>query len=166
MKSSNIILIILPLSAIVLLWYYLSIYNQRADEVSNTSKSALEFKDNTLQCPQCHMFLVGKKDTAQIITSDNKTHFFDDIGCAILWLRDEKIESKNVTFWVYTRDTVEYILAKDAHYSRIDNTPMHYGFAAYKNAQENLLDFDSMRLMMLRGETLSDPKIRKNLLGY
>jgi hypothetical protein len=44
---------------------------------------------------------------------------------------------------------------------------MHYGFGAYENAnaKEGMIDFNEMRLRMLRGETISDPKIRKKLLG-
>ncbi|MBE0490985.1 MAG: hypothetical protein IBX44_01910 [Sulfurospirillum sp.] len=165
MKRSNIFLIIFPIIAIALLLYFVNTTNTRADQIINKKQKPLEFKDNTLQCPQCHMYLVGKKDTAQIITADYKTHFFDDVGCAILWMRDQNIELESVKFWVFTRDTKEYINAYDAFYSLIDDTPMHYGFGAYAKNQSNLIDFNAMRLKMLRGENLSDPKIRKNLLG-
>ncbi len=166
MNNKNIILILFPVVAIALLWYYASVVNQKPDQVINKEQKPLGYKDNTVQCPQCNMFLVGKKDTAQIITSDHKTHFFDDVGCAVLWLKEHSIEPKNIKFWVHTRDTHEYILAQDAFYSRIDETPMRYGFGAYKNSQEGFIDFEQMRLKMLRGENMSDPKIRKNLLGY
>lgn len=165
MKKSNIILILFPLISLALLWHFTHPGLQRPDVLVNKSQKPLEFADNTLQCPQCHMYLVGKKDTAQIITSDYKTHFFDDVGCAILWLRDQNIEPKNVIFWIYSRDTTEYILAQVAYYSISDDTPMEYGFAAYKKPQKDFLDFEQMRLKMLRGETLHNPKIRKNLRG-
>ena len=42
---------------------------------------------------------------------------------------------------------------------------MEYGFGAYKKANKNFIDFETMRLRVLRGETLRDPYIRKRLLG-
>jgi hypothetical protein len=162
----HVILVLFPIVSIALLWFYISSSNQSPYKVENTKAVPLNYKDNTIQCPQCNMFIVGKKDTAQIITTDHKTHFFDDVGCAILWLEEKKIDLENVKFWVYTRDTKEYIQAQDAFYSLVDETPMRYGFGAYKNIQDSLVPFGEMRLKMLRGENLSDPKIRKKLLGY
>jgi hypothetical protein len=45
---------------------------------------------------------------------------------------------------------------------------MHYGFGAYENAnaKEGMIDFEQMRLRMLRGETISDPKIKQQLKGH
>jgi hypothetical protein len=43
---------------------------------------------------------------------------------------------------------------------------MGYGFGAYEKPAEGRLDFAQMRLRVLRGLTLKDPKIRKKLLGY
>lgn len=159
------ILIVFPLLALGWLFYTLHLKNQLPSDITNKEKAPLEFKDNTVQCPQCHMYLVGKKHTAQIITNDLKTHFFDDIGCAILWFKEQKIEPQTITMWVFSNDTNRYIDALKASYSLADNTPMHYGFGAYENPKEGMIDFNEMRLRMLRGENMSDPKIRKKLLG-
>jgi hypothetical protein len=159
-----LILILFPLIALGALFWYLHVRNLLPTDIDNQEAKALEFKDNTLQCPQCHMYLVGKNDTVQIITHEHKTHFFDDPGCAILWLKAQKIDPKEVTFWVFSKDTKRYIDAKKAHFSFIDTTPMMYGFGAYENDKEQTIDFEEMRLRMLRGETLQDPKIRQHLL--
>jgi len=42
---------------------------------------------------------------------------------------------------------------------------MLYGFGAYSTLKDGLIDFETMRLKMLRGENMSDPYIRKKLLG-
>jgi hypothetical protein len=159
------VLIIFPLLALGGLFWFLHVKHQLPTDISNSAKVALEFKDNTIQCPECHMYLVGKKHTAQVITQDAKTHFFDDIGCAILWLKEQKIEPQSVTLWVYSNDTNRYIDAFKASYAINDETPMHYGFGAYESPKEVMIDFNEMRLRMLRGENMSDPKIRKKLLG-
>ncbi|MBP9566108.1 MAG: hypothetical protein KBE02_02360 [Sulfurospirillum sp.] len=165
MKKSTLILILLPLLSLGVLFWYLSNANQTPDKINNTSRHPLEYKDNTLQCPQCNMFIVGKNDTAQIITNDGKTHFFDDVGCAILWIREKKLSMQSLTFWVHTRDTHTFIEASKAFYSVTDNTPMKYGFGAYETKQPTSISFEEMQLRMLRGENMSDPRVRKKLLG-
>ena len=165
MKKSTLILILLPLLSLGVLYWYLSNANQTPDKINNTSRHPLEYKDNTLQCPQCNMFIVGKNDTAQIITNDGKTHFFDDVGCAILWIREKKLSMQSLTFWVHTRDTHTFIEASKAFYSVTDNTPMKYGFGAYETKQPTSISFEEMQLRMLRGENMSDPRVRKKLLG-
>ena len=165
MKKSTLILILLPLLSLGVLFWYLSNANQTPDKINNTSRHPLEYKDNTLQCPQCNMVIVGKNDTAQIITHDGKTHFFDDVGCAILWIREKKLSMQSLTFWVHTRDTHTFIEASKAFYSVTDNTPMKYGFGAYETKQPTSISFEEMQLRMLRGENMSDPRVRKKLLG-
>ena len=168
MKKNSLIgiLILFPLLALGGLFYTLHLKNQLPTGITNKDKAPLEFKDNTIQCPVCNMYLVGKKHTAQIITNDLKTHFFDDIGCAILWLKEQKIEPQIITFWVFSNDTHRYIDALKASYSFTDETPMLYGFGAYENPKEGMIDFTEMRLRMLRGENMSDPKVRQNLKGH
>lgn len=159
------LLVLFPLLALGGLYYVLELKNQHPSHIINHEKTPLEFKDNHVQCPQCAMYLVGKKHTVQIVDEKKKTHFFDDIGCAILWLRDQKIEPKNVTFWAYSLDTKRYIDGFKAYYSLSEQTPMVYGFGAYENAMKGSVSFDEMRLKMLRGENMTDPKVRQKLLG-
>jgi len=42
---------------------------------------------------------------------------------------------------------------------------MHYGFGAREKKCKECINFDEMRIRMLRGENLTNPKIRKKLLG-
>jgi len=161
-----LVLILFPLIALGGLFWSLHVKHQLPTDITNQEAKALEFKDNTLQCPECHMYLVGKKDTAQIITADQKTHFFDDVGCAILWLKTQKIDPYSTTFFVFSNDTNRYIDALKARYNVDDETPMQYGFGAHEKPKEGMIDFRAMRLRMLRGETMQDPKIRQQLKGH
>ena len=113
-------------------------------------------------CPQCRMPISqdSKNNTAHI---KNKV-YFDDVGCMILWTKKHKIDPKEA--FVFAKDTKKYIKAKDAHYSINERTPMGYGFSAYENPKEGSIDFEEMKLRMLRGETMKNPKIRKQILGY
>lgn len=60
------------------------------------------------------------------------TYFFNDIGNVLLWLGRQKDQNEVVVSWVYAQDTARYVLAKDAWYSRVEITPMGYGFGAYE----------------------------------
>ena len=165
-KMGIFILILFPLLALGGLFWFLHVKHQLPTDIINKERVPLGFKDNTVTCSQCGMFLVGKKHTAQIITNDLKTHFFDDIGCAILWLKEQKIDPETITLWVFSNESNRYIDALKASYTFTEETPMLYGFAAYENPKEGMIDFTQMRLRMLRGETMSDPKIRQRLKGH
>lgn len=156
------ILILFPI--IVLVGAFLFLRTEDPTQITNTKKEPLEFKDNTIQCPQCNMFLVGKKYTAQSITSDGKTHFFDDVGCMILWIEANAKDDKNLVGWVFTLDSKRWMKSDKAVYSIDDGTPMHYGFGAYEKSSEKTIDFEEMKLRMLRGENMTNPKIRKKIL--
>ncbi len=131
----------------------------------NKEKKPIEFKLHQVQCPQCHMEVDTLIHSVQLITKDGKTYIFDDPGCMILWLEDHNLNPKEVVIWAYTSDTHRWIDAKKAWYSLTDNTPMKYGFGAYEHKKKGFIDFNTMRLKMLRGENLTNPKIRKKLLG-
>ena len=124
------------------------------------------FKPQNVTCPQCHMPLKSLTDSAQIIMKEGTVLVFDDPGCMVIWMDAHKIDPKTLKMWVYTRDTHRWIEAQKAHYSQTDPTPMGYGFGAYEKEAKDRLPFDQMRLRVLRGLTLKDPRIRKKLLGY
>ncbi len=130
----------------------------------NTSRAPVEIILNHYQDTQCGMLLDRLKDSAQAVASDGKTWFFDDVGCLALWLEHNKHRDEMV-LWVYTRDTEEWLDGRLAWYSRSDNTVMNYGFAAYSQKDEGRIPFDEMYRKMLRGENLTNPYIRKELLG-
>lgn len=131
----------------------------------NHDKKPLEFQMGTVKCPQCRMPINSLNNSVQLIISDGKTYLFDDVGCMVLWIEDNQQMLKELTIWVYAHDTKHWIDAKKAYFSLTDSTPMRYGFGAYEYEQKNLISFKKMRLRMLRGLTLKDPKIRKHLLG-
>jgi hypothetical protein len=101
---------------------------------------------------------------SQVVAPDGKTWFFHDHGGIVHWLEDKSFKEEAV-IWVMSRDAQEWIDAKEAFYSRNEITPMGYGFGAYKEKREGFVDFDEMRLKTLRGETMNNPKLKKQLLG-
>ncbi len=120
----------------------------------------LDFTNDT----ECKMLIKTERNAAEVIAPDGRTWFFDDPGCMILWLQDKDFKDKAV-IWVHTIDTKHWIDAKKAWYGVKDHTAMHYGFGAREHKCGDCIDFEEMRLRMLRGENLTDPRIRKKLLG-
>ena len=130
----------------------------------NLKQIPLEITLGKYQDSDCGMIIEDLTYASQIVAPDGKTWFFHDHGGFVQWLQDKSFE-KIAKIWVMSRDTNEWIDAKEAFYSVNELTPMGYGFGAYVRAQEGFIDFDTMRLRVLRGETLNNPKLRKEILG-
>jgi nitrous oxide reductase accessory protein NosL len=131
----------------------------------NFQKIPLPIKKGHVTDTECKMVITDTTHAAEVIAPDGKTWFFDDPGCMIKWIEDKPFK-KEAVIWVKAVDTGKWIDAKKAWYAQTDKTPMHYGFGAREHKKEGYITFDEMRLKMLRGENLTDPRIRKKLLGY
>jgi len=130
----------------------------------NTMKVALAIDLNHTNDTQCAMIISSIENTAQLVAPDGRTWFFDDPGCMVLWMKDKPFKDK-AKLWVHTIDTKKWIDARGANYGISDHSAMHYGFGARENSTKTTIKFDEMYLRMLRGENLTNPKIRKKLLG-
>jgi hypothetical protein len=130
----------------------------------NTDRIAVPIELGRYQDTQCGMPIEHLEDAAQAVAPDGRTWFFDDVGCLALWLKTNR-KRQEMTLWVYTRDTSTWVDARQAWYSRTDATTMEYGFGAYAERQDVFVNFDTMVAMMQRGENLTNPYTRKELLG-
>lgn len=131
---------------------------------NNTEMKALPLKVNFTNDSYCKMLITTERNSMQVVSPDGNTWFFDDPGCMVLWIEDKPFK-EDAKIWVHTIDTQKWVDAKKAWYGVVDKTEMHYGFGARENHVEGSIDFNEMRLRMLRGEHLVNPKIRKKLLG-
>ena len=159
-------LTLIAIIAIIII-IFLSMSNKKQMTVIQTGNNTfqpIQIIPNHFQDTQCGMTLVADKHSAQAISPDGKTWFFDDVGCLALWYNNIKFQ-KEVILWVYTNDTNEYINARNAWFNRTDTTPMGHGFGAFKNKQEGLISFEEVILKVLRNEDLRNPYIKKELLG-
>lgn len=90
-------------------------------------------------CAFCKMEVYPKthgmgKYTAQMVPPDGKHLFFDDIGCM---LNDKRnLTSEPQKMWVRDHGTLEWMEWDKASVVSADiQTPMHYGFAFFKNKE-------------------------------
>ena len=131
----------------------------------NIKRLPIEMQKGIYQDSDCGMVIDDLTDASQVIAKDGKSWFFHDHGGFVKWLEDKEFKNE-VKIWVKSRDTNRWIDARAAFYSLKDKTAMGYGFGAYEKKEDGYVDFDTMRLRMLRGETLRNPLIKKQLLGY
>lgn len=117
-------------------------------------------------CPQCKMELPKSNMHTSILDENGNLHYFDDVGCMILWSKENTVDLKKVSTQIFTNDTKRYINTAEAFYKINEKTPMLYGFSAYETEQKSTIDFDEVIIRMLRGENMANPKIRKQILGY
>lgn len=129
---------------------------------------ALSSKDNDGKqkevCPKCNMELPASNMYMAKLQVQNKEYSFDDVGCLVLWSQEKSISMHKAE--VFANDTQKYIDTSKAYFSFNEKTPMNYGFAAYELEKENSIKIDEVKLRMLRGEHMGNPKIRKQLLGH
>ena len=160
----NLLTFVVFVAVIVIL--FLSLGKQEGAKYvyrGNNTYQSVPIKVNEYQCSTCNMNIEILEYAAEVITKEGHTYFFDDIGCVILWLKDNKQEIEKVL--TQTLDTHRWIEMKKAWYSRIAPSPMGYGFAAVEEKKDTLISYDEMRILMLQGKNLHDPFVKKRLLG-
>jgi len=130
----------------------------------NYSQKPIKLNLHHLQDPQCAMVVEKNEFAAQLAAKSGKTWVFDDVGCMVLW-QDKKVFMDAPKLWVYTLDTHRWIDATRAYYSVDESTPMKHGFGAHERGDPSFLDYKQMRTRVLHGEDMTNPLIRKKLLG-
>ncbi len=164
-KFAPILILIVFVLIIVLVFLSLSkSQNMVVIKEGNTQRVALPMELHKYQDSFCGMVIDDLTYASQIVAPDGKTWFFHDHGDFVKWLKDKPF-AKDAVIWVHAIDTNRWIDGKKAFYTRNEVTPMGYGFGAYEHKKEGMISYDEMRLKTLRGETMRDPKIRKQLLG-
>jgi len=118
-------------------------------------------------CVRCVMAISDRKFAAEIVNPKTKKAYkFDDIGCAILWLKENKIPwSKSAKIYVIDGKSKKWIDAKSAKFIDDAITPMGYGFKAFtpQNAPKNkkLYNFNYVQKKVIELEKLNNQKVGK-----
>ena len=108
-------------------------------------------------CARCVMVVSDRQNTTQIRDpKTGKKYMFDDIGCAILWFKDENIEWKEqAIIWITDIKTGEWINARTAFYDTENITPMAYGFSAHKTKEsikegQEIVDYEELSRRVIK----------------
>jgi len=92
-------------------------------------------------CERCQMAISDRSFATQLRTTDGHLHRFDDVGCALIWERDQAADVTEV--WVRELEGDSWLDGHDARFVKVRNSPMGYGYGARSTAPEGL---DLMKL--------------------
>jgi len=103
-------------------------------------------------CERCKMVVSDRKNAGQVIDpKTGKSYMFDDLGCLVLWFKDENIDWENKAI-IYITDikTGKFIDARKAWYSDTEQTPMGYGFGGYEKKKKDYMNFNIARKIVFK----------------
>jgi nitrous oxide reductase accessory protein NosL len=105
-------------------------------------------------CVRCSMVISDRRFAAEMRGGPKNTTFkFDDIGCAVFWLRDKAtshpwMADASTRLWVADvsskSNDVRWLDARSAHFVT-KTSPMGYNFGALRHPEGGALDFTTMR---------------------
>jgi copper chaperone NosL len=107
-------------------------------------------------CSRCVMVVSDRNQTVQVSNPQNgKTDVFDDIGCAMLWFRDQDIKWQDeAIIWINDIKTSKWINARTAYYDTMNITPMAHGYGAHEIKEDiqaglEVIDYEEMKKRVL-----------------
>ncbi len=126
-------------------------------------------------CTRCAMAVSDPKFSAQVRGGESdkkmKLYKFDDLGCAVIWLDQQKWKDDPRTeIWINDSETEKWIDAKKAWYVKVNNTPMDYGLGAVVEQKDGSFNFEQAKKHVYSVEQRSNmhsaqpltPKTEKN----
>lgn len=116
-----------------------------------------EIKWDRDTCVRCSMVISDRRFAAEMRGSDKNVVFkFDDIGCAMFWMRDKAkdhpwLADAATRFWVadVTGNGERWLEARKAHFIGGKVSPMAYNYGAIAHAEAGAFDLEEMRQHVL-----------------
>ncbi len=111
---------------------------------TETGPVAVRFDEDI--CQQCRMVISDPHFVAEIRYfppgKRTKVAKFDDIGCAVTWLKNKPWKAdKKTEIWVADYHTKKWINARTAFYTKVKVTPMGYGLGAQSTSAADSMNF-------------------------
>ncbi len=108
-----------------------------------------EVKWDRVACERCRMVLSDRHYSAEIRVHPegkrSRVYYFDDIGCAVLWLEKEGkawADDPKTELWVKDYRDGKWIDARSATYVEGKVTPMEYGLGAQAEHAADGMSFE------------------------
>ncbi|MRJ02920.1 MAG: hypothetical protein GXO19_01380 [Epsilonproteobacteria bacterium] len=96
-------------------------------------------------CERCKMAISDRKFAVAAVDGKGKVYRFDDIGCLILWQKEEHPEITLKKIWITDAKSGKWIDGERACYKGGFITPMGYGYGALEKGGEGCLTFEEVR---------------------
>ncbi|RXK14382.1 hypothetical protein CP965_02740 [Halarcobacter mediterraneus] len=127
------------------------------DDNSNNGEAHKMHWDRDM-CERCKMVVSVRNHAVQVINpKDEEVYKFDDIGCTIMWFKENDITWKNEAKILITDvNTGKWIDVRTAYFDTSHKTPMGYGFSANKTKEaindENseIINFEEVEKRILK----------------
>ena len=109
-----------------------------------------DVKWDRFACDRCRMVLSDPKHSAQVrvarAEARSRVYYFDDIGCAVIWLDDKPFRDAPTTeIWTTDWRSGGWIDARAAFYLPGQVTPMEYGLGAQAEPSPDALTFEQAK---------------------
>jgi nitrous oxide reductase accessory protein NosL len=119
---------------------------------SSNDTGPVEVKWDRDSCERCRMVLSDRHFAAQVRGGPkNKAYLFDDLGCAVHWLKKQPWgEDETTQIWVTDYRNGNWLNARTAYYVGGQITPMDFDFGAVPESVEGSVDFDTAKTQMLK----------------
>jgi len=120
----------------------------------DSGNGPLEVKWDRVPCERCRMVLSDRMHAAQVrihpADGPSRVFFFDDLGCALVWLQEQPSRDDPATeLWVTDWRDGQWIDAQSASYLPGQRTPMGYGLGAQATAAEGAMNLAQAREAIL-----------------
>ncbi|GAB1403407.1 hypothetical protein MASR1M74_05850 [Lentimicrobium sp.] len=115
-------------------------------------------------CINCLMGLADQKFSAQSINNRNEVIWFDDLGCLVAYMKTpdwETFGGDEVVSYIGDAATGEWVKVEDAWYVYGTDTPMGYGYAAYREKNDSAFDFKTTVERINQGITMREDFLKK-----
>ncbi|MDD5240558.1 MAG: protein NosL [Sulfuricella sp.] len=102
-------------------------------------------------CTRCSMAISDRHYAVEVRGGPKKqVSKFDDIGCAIFWLKDKPWSNDpNTEIWVADFRSGKWLDARAARYVAGKHSPMGYGYGATSEGDFGSISFDEARKQLL-----------------
>ncbi len=99
-------------------------------------------------CARCVMAVSDHHYSAQVRGGPEgkrtKLHFFDDLGCAVIWLEEQDWrDDPRTELWVADFRDGSWLDARSARYQPGKTTPMDYGLGAQPDPGPDTMDYEA-----------------------
>jgi len=111
----------------------------------------VEVKWDRDTCKRCSMAISDRHYAVEVRGGPkNQVFKFDDIGCAVHWLKDQPWgNDPTAEVWVTDYRSGKWLDARTAHYVAGKTTPMAYGYGASAETLPGSVSFDEVRKRLL-----------------
>ncbi|MRI83813.1 MAG: hypothetical protein C6I00_05260 [Nitratiruptor sp.] len=127
----------------LLRWIVLAVLLVGCERNDWTKEPATLHWDRDL-CARCKMAISDRKFAVEAVDEQGRVYKFDDIGCLVLWHKQEAPNVRLVKIWIKDAKSGEWIDGRQACYQKGFHTPMAYGYGALKEGNGSCLSFDEV----------------------